>query len=88
MKGEIVNKIERSGLITLEMKSFKGIQERSFIDIQQWLFNGLILKEKYFRSQLKNYNWEQYKDKYVAIFCSVDTIIPVSYTHLTLPTIE
>ena len=77
MKGEIVNKIERSGLVTLEMKSFKGIQERSFIDIQQWLFNGLILKEKYFRSQLKEFNWEQYKDKYVAIFCSVDTIIPV-----------
>jgi hypothetical protein len=77
LKGEIVNKIERSGLVTLEMKSFKGAQERSIIDIQKWLFKGLILKEKYFRSHLKEYNWEQYKGKYVAIFCSADTIIPV-----------
>jgi hypothetical protein len=77
LKEEIVNKIERSGLVTLEMKSFKGAQERSIIDIQKWLFKGLILKEKYFRSHLKEYNWEQYKGKYVAIFCSADTIIPV-----------
>tara|TARA_B100001057_G_scaffold492346_1_gene584574 strand:+ start:92 stop:604 length:513 start_codon:yes stop_codon:yes gene_type:complete len=74
---EIVNKVAKKGLVTLEMKSFKGNQERATIDISQWLFEGLILREKIFRSNLKTHNWEQYNSKYVAIYCSVDTIIPV-----------
>ena len=77
MSGEIVNKIAKRGLITLEMKSFKGDQKRALIDISKWLFQGLVLKEKLFRTNLKEHNWEKYKDKYVAIYCSTDTIIPV-----------
>ena len=77
MSEEIVNKVAKKGLVTLEMKSFKGSQERATIDISQWLFEGLILREKIFRSNLKTHNWEQYNSKYVAIYCSVDTIIPV-----------
>ena len=77
MSGVIVNKIAKRGLITLEMKSFKGDQKRALIDISQWLFQGLVLKEKLFRTNLKEHNWEEYKDKYVAIYCSTDTIIPV-----------
>ena len=77
MSEEIVNKVAKKGLVTLEMKSFKGNQERATIDISQWLFEGLILREKIFRSNLKTHNWEQYNSKYVAIYCSVDTIIPV-----------
>ena len=77
MSEEIVNKVAGKGLVNLEMKSFKGNQEREIIDISQWLFEGLILREKIFRSNLKNHNWEKFEGKYVAIHCSVDTIIPV-----------
>ena len=77
MSGEIVNKIARSGLVTLEMNSFKGMQKRAIIDIKQWLFKGLILKEKEFRLHLKDYNWSQYDQSFVAIHCSADTIVPV-----------
>ena len=38
---------------------------------------GLILKEKDFREALKNMDWEQYRDKAVAVTCSADAIIPV-----------
>jgi hypothetical protein len=38
---------------------------------------GMILKEKDFREALKNYDWEKFRDKYVAITCSADAIIPV-----------
>ena len=38
---------------------------------------GLILKEKDFREALKNLDVSLYKDKNVAILCSVDAIIPV-----------
>ena len=77
MSGEIVNKIARSGLITLEMSSFKGTQKRTIINIEQWLFKGLILKEKEFRSHLKEHDWSQYHQDFVAIQCSADTIVPV-----------
>ena len=51
---EIRNKIAESGLLTLDMKSFKGSQKRIVIDIKNWLFNGMVLKEKIFREHLKN----------------------------------
>ena len=77
MSQEIVNKVAGKALVNLEMKSFKGSQKRAIIDIRQWLFEGLILREKIFRANLKTHNWEEYKGKHVAIYCSVDTIIPV-----------
>ena len=81
---EIVNKIAKSGLITLDMKTFKGPQKRKIIDVKNWLFEGMVLKEKKFREHLKDENWEEYKNTFVALHCSTDTIIPVwAYMLLT-----
>ena len=81
---EIINKVAKSGLITLDIKTFKGSQNRKVIDIKNWLFEGMILKEKKFREHLKDEDWEQYKDAFVALHCSTDTIIPVwAYMLLT-----
>jgi hypothetical protein len=77
MGREIINKVAGSGLITLEMKDFQGDQKRAIVDIKNWLYKGLILKEKEFRAHLKNQDWELFSNQYVAIDCSVDTIIPV-----------
>ena len=74
---EIRNRVAESGLITIDMKSFVGVQEREIIDISQWLHQGLVLKEKLYRKFLNDENWVKYQDKYVAIYCSVDTIIPI-----------
>ena len=41
------------------------------------LFMGMILKEKDFREALKNIDWEKYRDKYVAVTCTADAVIPV-----------
>ena len=76
MSNEIINRVQQSGLLTLEMKTFYGHQKRRLIDIQPWLFNGLVLKEKVFREELKNHDWSQYANTYVGIYCSVETIIP------------
>jgi|TARA_B110000971_G_scaffold109899_1_gene112631 hypothetical protein len=81
---EIVNKIALSGLITLDMKTFKGSQKRKVIDVKNWLFEGMVLKEKKFREHLKTEKWEDYKDTFVSLHCSNDTIIPVwAYMLLT-----
>lgn len=47
------------------------------IDLKDFLFKGLILREEEFRNTVKNTSWENYKDKYVAIHCSSDAIIPM-----------
>jgi hypothetical protein len=49
---------------------------RSQVDISQWLLEGFLLKEKDFREHLKNHDWTQYQDQFVAINCSTDAIVP------------
>ncbi len=76
MENEIVNKIANSALITLSFEDFYRQGKRMEIDIAPWLFQGVMLKEKDFRTSLKNHDWAQYKDAFVAVFCSADAIIP------------
>lgn len=77
MSDPIINKVAESGLITLDLEIFYPRQEILAFDIKEFLFMGLILKEKEFRSALTELNWEQYREKMVAVFCSTDAIIPM-----------
>ena len=74
---QIINRVANSPLITVDMKDFYTQGPRKLIDIKDWLFNGIILKEKDFREHIKNEDWSKYHDCLVAITCSVDAIIPV-----------
>ena len=76
MPPKIVNKVANSQLKTIDLEELYPQGTRVVIDIKKWLFQELILKETEFREHLKNYNWEQYKDQYVALNCSSDAIIP------------
>jgi hypothetical protein len=76
MENEIVNKVAESGLITIDLEDFYPEGERILFDIKPWLFEELILKEKDFREHIKNHDWAQYENKFVAINCSADAIIP------------
>ncbi len=72
----IENKIANSGLITLDLADYYPKGERKLIDIAPWLFEGIMLREKDFRQSVKDHDWSQYQDCYVAVFCSEDAIIP------------
>lgn len=74
---EIINRVAQSPLITFKIEEYYPKGERIVLDIKDQLFMGLILKEKDFRTFIKEHDWAQYQDKYVAIICSVDAIIPV-----------
>ena len=76
MKDEIVNRVANSQLKTIDLEEFYPIGNRIVLDIKQWLFHELILKETDFRNSLKDHNWNQYKNCYVALTCSSDAIIP------------
>ena len=73
---EIINKVANSALEVFDLEDYypKGI--RAQVDISQWLLEGFLLKEKDFRAHLKEHDWAQYQDQYVAINCSTDAIIP------------
>jgi uncharacterized protein DUF2480 len=77
MNDPIINKVSESGLITLDPADYYPKGETAVFDLKDFLFMGLILKEKDFREALKSMNWEQYRDKNVAVTCSADAIIPM-----------
>jgi hypothetical protein len=73
---EIENKIAQSGLETINLGDYYPEGERALIDLKDHLYEGLILREKDFRTYLKNEDWTRYADKYVAITSTADAIIP------------
>jgi hypothetical protein len=77
MEKEIINRVERSGLIVIDLEEYKPDLEIAEFDIADYLWKRIILKEKEFRNALNNINWSMYTQKTVAIFCSVDAIIPM-----------
>lgn len=79
---EIINKVAISVLEVFDLEDFYPSGIRTQLDISQWLEEGFLLKEKEFREALKNYNWEQYQNQYVAVFCATDAILPAWATIL------
>ena len=77
MSDAIVNKVAESGLITLDLEKFLPGNPVVLFDLKDYLFMGLILKEKDFRAAMQQHDWAQYQDKYVAVACTADAVIPV-----------
>ena len=73
---EIINRVSTSSLITFDLEEYYQPGERVLIDIKDQLYEGLILKEKDFREFIKQHDWSLYQNKFVAITCTADAIIP------------
>ena len=73
---EIVNRVAQSKLLTFDLEDYYPAGERVLLDIKEWLYEEIILKEKDFRAHVENHDWEQYKNVFVALCCSSDAIIP------------
>ncbi|MBS1927720.1 MAG: DUF2480 family protein [Chitinophagaceae bacterium] len=73
----IINKVAESGIITLDLEMYYPKQAFEIFDMKEYLFMGLILKEKDFRQSLKTADLSRFKDKIALIGCSADAIIPV-----------
>lgn len=77
MEDTIINKVEKSGLIQLDLSKFWSAKATTTYDIANDLWQGIALKEKAFRAKLKETNWSNYQDQFVGIHCSADAIVPM-----------
>jgi hypothetical protein len=76
-EGPIVNKIKQSKkLVTVDLQKYYDATPRIGLDLKEFLYQELILKEQEFRTKLEQHDWEQYRNKYLCVFCSTDAIIP------------
>lgn len=73
---EIVNRVAKSPLISIDLEDYLHNGETVIFDLEGILFEGLILREKDFRAFLKENDWEAYDGKNVGLICSADAIVP------------
>ncbi len=76
MSQEIINRVASSQLVSLDLEELIPDGDRVEYDLKNNLYEGLILREKEFRTYLKERDWSEFEGKHVAIYCSSDAIIP------------
>lgn len=74
---EIKNKIAESGLINFDLSQLVPKGKRIGIDLKDFLFQELILKEKDFREKVAAINVDDYADSFIYIYNSADAIVPL-----------
>ena len=73
---ELVNRVAQSGLITIDLETLYREVAVADFDLKDYLFQGLVLREKDFREALAAHDWTQYADQVLLIHCTADAIIP------------
>ncbi len=73
---ELINKVAQSSIQSFDLEEYFPAKEILPFDLKDYLFKGLILREKDFREALSIMDWQTYAGKNVAVFCSTDAIIP------------
>ncbi|MDR6159869.1 hypothetical protein QF023_003385 [Chryseobacterium sp. SLBN-27] len=74
---EIRNKVAESGLINFDLTDLVPKGVRKGIDLKDFLFMEMILKEKDFREKVVAIDVEEYRDAYVYVYNSADAIVPL-----------
>ncbi len=77
MENELINRVNESALVTLNLEDYYPKDDVAVFDLKDYLFMGLILKEKDFREALKNLDLAPFAGKAVAVTCSADAVIPM-----------
>lgn len=73
----IQNKVAQSGLINLSLKELLQQANVPVIDIANWLYEGIILREDDFKTHIRAYHWSQHTGRTVVLTCTTDAIVPM-----------
>jgi hypothetical protein len=76
MEQPLINRVASSGLITINLEEFYPEYPIRTFDLKDYLFQGLILREKEFRSSLNEIDWASFEGSHFVMYCSTDAIIP------------
>lgn len=74
---EIRNRVAESSLLQISPEDWYDTRPRHALDLADFLFQGLVLREIEFRQAMKTHNWQQYEGGILCIHCSADAIVPV-----------
>lgn len=74
---EIKNRVADSGIVNVDLSDYAPKENILELDLKQFLFDGLVLKEKEFRVALKEFDFNKYDGKVVAVFCGANVIVPM-----------
>ncbi len=76
MEEPLINRVQESGLIQLDLASMLSPEPVAEVDLAQWLEEGGILREKRFREGVSAWDASSTKGCVVALTCSLDAILP------------
>ena len=76
MEEPIVNRVEESGLIQVDLGKLLTPRPTAAVDLSEWLDQGIVLREKAFRQQVSEWDASQLEGCVVAMHCSSDAILP------------
>ena len=76
MEDGIINRVTNSKLVVVNLEDYYPKGNRTVLDIKDWLYEELVLREIDFRDKVKNHDWSQYQNEVVARTCTSDTIVP------------
>lgn len=74
---EIRNKVAESGLVNFDLATLVPKGVRKGIDLKDFLFQEMILKEKDFREKVEAIDIQEYEGAYIYIYNSADAIVPL-----------
>jgi hypothetical protein len=76
MSNEIINKVAKANILQIDLGDYVSKEVFLDFDLKQSLWQEMVIKEDYFRDYIKSFDWSIYSSKTVALFCSVDAIVP------------
>lgn len=77
MEPALINRVANSAILSIDLEDYFPAGEVVSFDLKDYMFMGLMLKEKDFREALKAHDWSQYAGKNLAVHCSADAIVPM-----------